>query len=41
MTKKVYKQKRFSVLTKNSNWRILSKNFDTFKRQAGVKDEKL
>ena len=26
MTKKVYKQKYFSVITKNSNWEILPKN---------------
>ena len=30
--KKVYKQKYFSVLTKNSNWEILPKNLVTFKR---------
>ena len=33
MTKNVYKQKYFSVVTKNSNWEILSKNL--------IKDEKL
>ena len=32
MTKKVYKQKYFSVITKNSNWEILSKSSVTFKR---------
>ena len=32
MAKKVYKQKRFSVITKNSNWDILTKNLVTFKR---------
>ena len=34
MTKKVPKQKYFSVITKNSNWEILTKNLDlvTFKR---------
>ena len=32
MTKKVYKQKYFSVVTKNSNWEILPKNIVTFKR---------
>ena len=26
MAKKVYKQKYFSVITKNSNWEILPKN---------------
>ena len=41
MTKKVYKQKYFSVIKKNSNWEIFSKNLVTFKRQDGVKDEKL
>ena len=29
MTKKVDKQKRFSVITKNSNWKILTKNLVT------------
>ena len=32
MAKKVYKQKYFSVKTKNSNWEILTKNLVTFKR---------
>ena len=32
MTKKVYKQKYFSVITKNSTWDISSKNLVTFKR---------
>ena len=41
MTKKVYKQKTFSVITKNSNWEILTKNLLTFKIKDGVKDEKL
>ena len=41
MTKKVYKQKYFSVITKNSNWEILPKNFVTFKRSEAIKDEKL
>ena len=31
----------FSVITKNSSWEILTKNLVTFKRQDGVKDEKL
>ena len=30
--KKVYKQIFFSVITKNSNWKILTKNLVTFKR---------
>ena len=42
MTKKVYKKNFFfSVITKNLNWKISSKNLVTFKRQDGVKDEKL
>ena len=32
MTKKVYKQKCFSVITKNSNCEISTKNLVTFKR---------
>ena len=40
MTKKVDKQKCFSVITKNLNWGILTKNLVTFKRWDGVKDEK-
>ena len=31
----------FSVITKNLNWEIFSENLVTFKRQGGVKDEKL
>ena len=31
----------FSAITKNLNWEILAKNFVTFKRWDGVKDEKL
>ena len=30
----------FSVITKNLNWEILTKNLVTFKRWNGVKDEK-
>ena len=30
----------FSVITKNLNWNILTKNLVTFKRWDGVKDEK-
>ena len=30
----------FSVITKNLNWDILTKNSVTFKRWDGVKDEK-
>ena len=41
MTKKVYKEKYFSVVTKNSNWEILPKNLVTFKRYDRIKDEKL
>ena len=32
MTKKVYKQRYFSVITNNSNWEILPKNLVTCKR---------
>ena len=40
MTKKIYKQKCFSLLiTKNLNWEILTKNLVIFKRRDGVKDE--
>ena len=40
MTKKVYKQKMFfSVITKNLNWEILTKNLVSFKRWDGVNDE--
>ena len=31
----------FAVITKNSNWEILSKNLVTFKRWSRVKNEKL
>ena len=40
MTKKNYKPKYLSAITKNLNWQILTKNLVTFKRQDGVKDEK-
>ena len=41
MTKRSLKGKMiFSVVTKNLNWEILTKNLVTFKRQDGVKDEK-
>ena len=39
--KKVCKQKYFSVITKNSNWEISPKNLVSFKKQDGIKDEKL
>ena len=39
MTKKVYKQNYFYVITKNLNWEILIKNLVAFKRRDGVKDE--
>ena len=39
MPKKVCKQKYFSVITKNSNWKIVTKNLVTFKRCDEVKDE--
>ena len=31
----------FSVITKKSNWEILTKNLVTFKKSDGVKNEKL
>ena len=31
----------FSAIIKNSNWEILPKNLVTFKRQDGIKDEKI
>ena len=40
MTKKVCKQNCFSVITKNLNWEILTKNLVTFERWDGVRDEK-
>ena len=41
MTKKSLQTKMFfSVITKNLNWEILTKNLVTFKRWDGVKDEK-
>ena len=39
MRKKVDKQNFFSVITKNANWEILTKNFVTFKRLDGVNNE--
>ena len=39
--KKVFTQKFFSVITKNSNQETLTKNLVIFKRKDGVKDEKL
>ena len=38
--KKLYKQKCFSVIAKNLNCEILSKNLVPFKRWDGAKDEK-
>ena len=40
MTKKVYKQLFFFVITKNLNGKILTKSLVTFKRSDGVKHEK-
>ena len=41
MTKKSFKTNFFfSVLTKNSNWEILTKNLVAFKRSDVVKDGK-
>ena len=31
----------FSVISKNLNWGILTKNLVTFKKWEGVKDEKI
>ena len=31
----------FSIITKNSNWEIVTKNLVAFKRWDGVNDEKL
>ena len=41
MAKKIYKKMFFSVMTKNLNWEISTKNLVTFKKWDGVKDEKL
>ena len=41
MAKKFISKIFFSVITKNSNWKILTKNFVTFKTWDGFKDEKL
>ena len=38
--KKVYKKMFFSVITKNLDWKILTKNLVTFKRWDEFKDEK-
>ena len=40
MTKKVYKQKCFSVVTKNLNYEILTKNLVTFKRWIGLRKKR-
>ena len=39
--KSLYTRMLCSVVTKNSYWAILTKNLVTFKREDGVKDEKL
>ena len=39
MTKSFIKQKFFSVITKNLNWEVLTKNSVTFKRSDGIKNE--
>ena len=41
MTKEVYKQMFFSVITKKLNWKVLTKNLVTFKRWDRVKGQKL
>ena len=38
--KKFIKKMFFSVIYKNLNWEILTKNLVTFKKWEGVKDEK-
>ena len=41
MTKKIYTQKMFSsILTKNLNWEVLTKNLVTFKRWDGIRFSK-
>ena len=40
MIKKFIKKMFFSVIIKNLNWEILTKNLVTFKRWDEVKDEK-
>ena len=37
MTKSFIKQKFFSVITKNLNWEVLTKNSVTFKRWDGMR----
>ena len=37
MTKKVFKQKYLSLITKNINWEILTKNLVTFKDGMGLR----
>ena len=41
MTKKLIKKSFFSVITKNLNWVILTKNLVTFERWDSVKDQML
>ena len=41
MIKKSLKTMFCFFITKNSNWEILTKNLVTFKRQDGVKNQKL
>ena len=40
MTKKIYKQKYFSAITKNLNQDIFTKTLVIFKRWNAVKEEK-
>ena len=41
MTTKVYEVKMFfTIVTKNLNWEIFTKNLITFIRWNGIKDEK-
>ena len=39
--KRKFINKNFSAITKNLNWKILTKNLVTFKRRDEIKDEKL
>ena len=38
--KSLYTKMFFSIITMNLNWQILTKNWVTFNRWDGVKDEK-
>ena len=40
MAKKIYIKMIFSVMTKNLNWEVLTKNLVAFQMRYWVKDEK-